>query len=323
MPLDRRSLLATMPGAGAAGLFAGGAAPSPPAHTAGAWSAVTYLPLIAQRQLVANRKAVAGKPYERFFDPAVIVPTVAARALQSGPLTADQVLPPSVAGINRLLDPRYTTPDHGYAVLEGSTVYVQSRNFLPGATAAMVAWWFTWHPIESERYMLWFPQAHIQNSVADPARLANTRRSYGERLYGNDNYVHELIGPVPVDIIIRFTDPVKLGLDGGALRRGGFTASASAVVGPRQAPEVINSLMLHLARDVPGGVELINRYWVGPHPDLLRFAGAEKAAGMYAKMGWNDQLAEAMGYEFSVHDMTEFNHLATILPPLFRAFGNG
>ena len=80
-------------------------------------------------------------------------------------------------------------------------------------------------------------------------------------------------------------------------------------------------MMIHIARDVEGGMELVSRYWIGAHPELQRFSGAEKAAGMMAKIGWNDQLAEMTAYELAVHDMIEFNHLAGLLPAVFAKFG--
>jgi len=284
-------------------------------------SVVTYLPVVAQRQFQENAKLLRGKPYESFFNPRLTVPTEDALALQIGPLDKADCLTPSIADLNRLLDPTYKTPKQGYAVLEGSTVYVQNRLLLPGASAKMFRWWFTWHPQEKERYMLWFPQAHMETSMQDPARLADRRLSYEDRLYGNPNRVKELVGPQTMDILIRFMDPAKLGFDMAAYKRAGFTANASGIVGPAQAPDVINSMMIHIARDVEGGAELVSRYWIGAHPELRRFNGAEKAAGMMAKVGWNDQIAEMTAYELAVHDMVEFSHLAGLLPALYARFG--
>jgi hypothetical protein len=323
----RRNLLKGIPAlaAGAAGATMIKASPTEAADAVPVLdnSAVTYLPVAAQKQLIANTQLLKGKSYETFFNPHLVVPTNDARALQIGPLDKADCLTPSVADLNRLLDPAYKTPKQGYAVLDGSTVYVQNSLFFPRATAEMFRWWFTWHPIEKERYMLWFPHAHIENSVKDPARLANKSLSYEDRLYDNPNYVKELVGPQAMELLIRFTDPAKLGFDAAAFKRAGFTANASGIVGPAQAPDVINSMMIHIARDVEGGMELVSRYWIGSHPEMRRFAGAEKAAAMMAHVGWNDQLAEMTAYELAVHDMIEFNHLAGILPALFAQFGEG
>jgi 2,4-diacetylphloroglucinol hydrolase len=328
---SRRNLIKAAPAAVATGLLmAGSTAVATPSVAAtkkqsqqpGDWSRLTYQSMPLQHQLAHNRVAMTGKPYASFFDVEMAVPTAAAESLLIGQLKKSDTLPPSVAGINQLLNPHYRTPDHGYAVLDGSTVYVQSRTFMPGVTTDMIKWWFTWHPGENERYMLWYPHAHIENSVVDQARLADKSLSYEKRLYGNPNRVKEFINSTePLEIIIHFTDPVELGLDAKALKQQGFTVSASAIVSPAQAPDVINSMMIHLGRNVDGGAEMVNRYWIGAHPDLLRFKGAEKAPGLMAHLGMNDQIAENSAYEFAVHDMIEFNHLAKILPSLYAQFG--
>jgi hypothetical protein len=320
--LARRSLLKSLPLLAAGAAMMGSTSESVAAETPENERApVTYLPVSAQKQFFSNKEAIKGKAYESFFNPKLEVPTADALALQLGPLDKADCLTPSVADLNRLIDPAYKSPKQGYAVLEGSTAYVQNRMVFPGATAEMLRWWFTWHPIERERYMLWFPQAHIENSVKDPARLANKNLSYEDRIYDNPNYVKELVGPAPMELLIRFTDPAKLGFDAGAFKRAGFTANASGIVGPAQATDVINSMMIHIGRDVDGGMELVSRYWIGAHPELRRFAGAEKAAGMMQKVGFNDQVAEMTAYELAVHDMIEFNHLASILPALYERFG--
>jgi 2,4-diacetylphloroglucinol hydrolase len=78
--------------------------------------------------------------------------------------------------------------------------------------------------------------------------------------------------------------------------------------------------MVHIARDTSAGMELFSRYWIGAHPDMARFANAEKAPAMLQHIGFNEQVAEMTAYEMSVHDMTEFNHLARILPGIHQAF---
>jgi hypothetical protein len=322
MDVARRSFLKGLPAAAAgAALMNTTSAFADETTKAPALSAVTYLPVAAQKQLVVNAADIKGKDYEKFFVPELEVPTEAARALQVGPLAKAECLTPSVQDINKLFDPSYKSPVQGYAVLDGSTCYVQNTLTLPGVTAEMFRWWFTWHPIERQRYALWFPQAHIANRVEDATRLANTSLSYEDRLYENPNFVTELVGPFPMDLLIRFTDPTKLGLDTAAMKRAGFTASASGTVGPQQVPEATNSLMLHLGRDVDGGMELVSRYWIGAHPELKRFKGGEMAAGVMKHAGFNDQIAEATAYELAVHDMIEFNHLGTFLPALFAEFG--
>ena len=282
---------------------------------------VTYLPVSMQKQFVANRHVVNRKPYERFFLPEIEVPAAGVRLLCAGPMPKEQTLTPSMADLARLLDHASDFPDHGYALLDGPTAYAQSRVVIPNVNTANFEWWFTWHPMEKERYMLWFPHAHVDNSVADPTRLANTSLSFGERLYNNPNAVDEYIGPTSLKIIIHFAPPTSLGLDEGALRRTRFTTSASGTICVADAPDTTFMFMLHLARDTPAGMELLSRYWIGAHPEFVRFPGGRDTAALLAKMGMDADAMERLAYEMAVHDMTEFAHLGRILPDVFASFG--
>ncbi len=282
---------------------------------------VTYVPVSMQKQLVVNRRSMAGKPYEPFFLPEITVPVAAAGMLRAGPMPREQTLTPSLADLGRLLDHAPDFPDNGYALLDGPTAYAQSRVVMPGVTTAHFEWWFTWHPLEKERYMLWFPQAHINNSVVDPSRLADTSLSFGERLYENPNAVDEYIGPTSLKIVIHFAPPESLGLDKAALRRAGFTTSASGTIRIADAPDTTFMLMLHLARDTPAGMELFSRYWIGAHPEFVRFPGGRDTPALLSRMGMTADAIERLAYEMAVHDMTEFAQLGRILPGLFTTFG--
>lgn len=282
---------------------------------------VTYVPVSMQKQLVANRRAIAGRPYERFFLPDIEVPVSAAKLLRSGPMPIEQTLTPSIADLGRLLERAAEFPDHGFALLDGPTAYAQSRVVMPGVTTAKFEWWFTWHPLEKERYMLWFPQAHVDNSVAEPSRLADTSLSFAERLYNNPNAVDEYIGPTSLKIVIHFAPPASLGLNEQALRRGGFTTSTSGTIRIADAPDTTFMLMLHLARDTPAGMELFSRYWIGAHPEFARFPGGSETPALLSRMGMNAETIERLAYEMAVHDMTEFAQLGRILPDVYATFG--
>lgn len=284
------------------------------------WSAPSYFAPVAQHQAEINRRRIGSKPYAGFFCLDMEIPTAAARALQRGAMNPADALMPSEADLNRLISPDYRTPDQGYAVLDGLTSYVQSRVVMPGVTAEAFRWWFTWHPLEHERYTLWFPHAHIANSVADPARLADGSLSYEERLYANPNRVRELVGPTELDITIRFMPPEELGFDPKRLAAGGFTASTSGLVGHGDHADTVMSMMVHLARDTHAGLELVSRYWIGGHPALRRFPGAEHTLDGLAAAGFTEPMVLGAAYELALHDALEFNHLAKILPALHARF---
>lgn len=79
--------------------------------------------------------------------------------------------------------------------------------------------------------------------------------------------------------------------------------------------------MLHLGRETPQGMELINRYWIGTHPSWQRFdkfPGTGKSAAR--AMPASSTALEELAYEMAVHDMTEFTTLGRFLPALWRKF---
>ena len=284
------------------------------------WSAASYFAPVAQLQAQINRERIAAKSYADFFCLDMEMPTSAARVLQRGAMDPADALTPSEADLNRLLSPDYTTPDQGYAMLDGLTSYVQSRVVMPGVTTEAFRWWFTWHPLEHERYTLWFPYAHIANSVTDPDRLADRTLSYEERLYRNPNRVRELVGPVELDITIRFLPPEELGFDPKRLAAAGFTASASGLVGHGEHADGVMSMMVHLARDTHAGLELVSRYWIGGHPALRRFPGSEHTLDGLVAAGFTEPMVLGAAYELALHDSLEFNHLAKVLPALYARF---
>ncbi len=94
-----------------------------------------------QKQLAANRRALDGKPYKRFFLPEIEVPVAAAKSLRAGPMPIEQTLIPSISDLGRLVEHASDFPDAGYALLDGPTAYAQSRVVMPGVTTAMFEWW--------------------------------------------------------------------------------------------------------------------------------------------------------------------------------------
>jgi 2,4-diacetylphloroglucinol hydrolase len=283
---------------------------------------ITYYPVALQEQFYQNEKSMAGKPYAKFFTHDLEVPVAWAEALQHGAMTREHVLTPSAEDMNKIIDPERRFPDAGYAVLDGPSAYSQSRIEMPGVTTDMFKWWFTWHPQEKERYMLWFPHAHIDNYCEDPKRLANPSLTYEQRLYNNPNHVDEYIGPSSTKIIIHFMEPTEFGIDGALLARGGFKASASGTIRLASDPDTTFMIVLHLARDTDRGLELYSRYWIGPNPRFGRFQGGANAPALFRRMGMSKETIRDLAYEMSVHDMTEFNQLARILPSLHKMFGH-
>ncbi|HDR9481987.1 TPA: hypothetical protein QDC20_003084 [Burkholderia aenigmatica] len=320
------ALLAGMAAANTLPSIASASASVAPGGTSADRTRITYFQVPMQKRWPINEKLVKDKPYAKYFTKDLVAPVDMVNALASGPLPPEHVLPPTVAGLAKMMQTFADAPVSGYAFIdEGPLAYAQSRHVFPGVTAKMFEWWFTWHPIESERYMLWFPHAHIHNSVVDPVRLANDKLTYSERLYGNPNHVTEYIGPLLLDSYINFDTPESFGVDPAALKANGFTFNASGIITPvtdRHSPLVF---MIHLGRDTPAGLEMINRYWIGSHASFGRFKkfpdGARLSQELVRKMKLDKVMLENLAYEMAVHDMTEFTCLGKFLPALYQEYG--
>lgn len=286
---------------------------------------ITYFQVPMQKRLRVNEKEIQGKPYSHFFNSRLDAPLEMVTSLEKGPLAKNHILPPTIEGLKVLLEDFDKYPPSGYGVVEdGPCAYAQSQHLFPGVTTDMFRWWFTWHPVESERYYLWFPHAHIHNSVADPKRLADSSLSYDKRLYGNPNHIIEYIGENYLDGIINFDAPESLGLDSELLRRNNFTFNASGIITPYDHPLTPLVMMIHLGRDTPAGMQMINRYWIGTHPSWNRFSnfpnGAKLSEEYITRAGMNAESLELFAYEMAVHDMTEFTSLGRFLPHIYKEF---
>ena len=72
---------------------------------------------------------------------------------------------------------------------------------MPGVSAAMVDWWFDWHPREALRYRIWHPAAHRDNSL-QPSPVARAQGPLGRgapsgrgRRPGRGPRAHRVHGP--------------------------------------------------------------------------------------------------------------------------------
>jgi hypothetical protein len=281
---------------------------------------VTYMAAPLQKQFFKNKEALLDKPYADVFTPDLAVPLERARILQRGPLAPELQMAPTAENINRYITDNSKFPDVGYALVDGSLAYVQSRMVMPNVTAEMMRWWFLWHPLEPQRYSLWFPHSHVDTRVIDPARLSDISLSFEERLYGNTNITTEYIGPAMFPIHIHFDDPVNLGLSKETIDQSNLTFSVSGTLCPALATDTTFGLMMHLGRDTEDGFEFFSQYWIGAHEEMNRFKGGKDGNALLKKMGLGGEQLEATAYELSVHDMTEYHHLAIILPELYKRF---
>jgi len=251
------------------------------------------------------------KPYAKYFHQSAAEPNPALMCiLNKGPMDPAKALMPQ--DINSLLEPGYHEVETGYCTLEDGAGYVAVNNSFPGVTLDMINWWFAWHGLEDMRYMLWFRKGHHGIDLSDEDRqiILDPSTPMEARFQGRTHYVIEDAGSGVEDIQISFLPPEAFGFDMEKFRSGRFTLVAgnglaqSRAGGPK-APAV----MMHLFREVPGGVESRTRFWMGYH-----FMGGKPVK--LIPDGIRIPVQAPMGLAF--HNVEEYSNLASILPGLYK-----
>jgi len=183
---------------------------------------------------------------------------------------------------------------------------------MPGVTAAMIDWWFAWHPMEDTRYKLWHPRAHLacrsERMNGDDEALSSR-----EKYLNNSHYVTEYVGAEKLDIVITFSDPSNV-LDVQRFKCADVGTAMCATVGMQHMPFDVTR-MIHLIRETENGVEMRSRFWMG----ALAFKGRE---GLVPGNQWlaRQFTRIELGRNLLVHCGMEMNHLAGFLPRLFELY---
>jgi hypothetical protein len=235
------------------------------------------------------------------------------RALRQGESNPDHVL--SRSDVNRLLDRGYLSLETGYANLPDGTAHVAVLTQFPEATGEMIDWWFGWHGIETERYKLWHPQAHLFSQMRyDRTRVSGS--THRQRYVGNTSYVDEYVGPRIFRLAITFHEPRDFGWDENSFKDAGVSTAICARVGFSDRPVDIGYL-IHLIRETTQGCEMRSRFWLGEAH--LRTLPEQNPIDRILERRSVRRLmmSERLCRDLLVHCAEEMNHLASFLPALF------
>jgi hypothetical protein len=254
-----------------------------------------------------------GKRYARYWNPEMRpVPEPVARALLHGPEAPELGFPLDEA--DRLLDPGYLPLENGYTRLPNGQVFVAVLTRMPRVDSAMIDWWFGWHYMESQRYKLWHPRAHLANGAErmigdDPSRTDR------EKYLHNPNYVSEYVGDQRLEITITFSDASEH-LDTSRFESARVGTAICGEVRMGRSPLAIGSL-IHLIRETDEGCEMRSRFWLG----RIALRGV-RGAGLLGRVLGSPFVARRatslqQGRDLVVHCAAEMNHLAGFLPDLY------
>lgn len=240
-------------------------------------------------------------------DPAVLA------AIEAGPIDPDRALPP--AAIDRLLDPAPLAAETGWCTLPDGVRFVAVRTAMPGVSAAMVDWWFDWHPRDPLRYRIWHPPAHSGNSLEAPA-VAGAKAHWGA--------VHhpvEDVGTGTVHARIAFRAPSELGFSSDALDDPAVATIVCGEVGDDRR-RARHSVMAHVFLAADDGVVLRSHFWLGAAiRPYLPLPLATPAAALLNRRRFRDlALPDGLAPALARHCAEEYANLAELLPELYASY---
>lgn len=260
-----------------------------------------------------------GKPYAKYWKPEMApVQDQVQRALVHGIEASELGLPFSEA--NRLLEAGYLPLENGFTRLENGQLFVSTLTKMPRVNGRMIDWWFGWHYMETQRYKLWHPRAHLLNR-ADKMIGDDPQISDREKYLNNPNYVSEYVGGERIDIVIAFSEPSEF-FDVSRFREANVSTAICGAVGYQGLPLGLG-VLIHLIRETADGCEMRSRFWLGnieirgvPGAGILnRLAGSKLVARRAVPL--------QLGREMVVHCAMEMNHLASFLPDLYSDYHPG
>jgi phloretin hydrolase len=221
--------------------------------------------------------------------------------------------------MNDLLNPGDLRVEIGWCNLPNGAGFIANRNVYKNVTAEMIDWWFAWHPLESLRYRIWYPPQHagIALSSESRKRILNPSIPIPEKNWGVTHHVTEDCNCGMENIDITFQSPGDFGFDLTRWREpyvstfvGGFGWSSPT----NKTDHVIKapSLMCHIFRRIPAGLEHRTRFWMGYHlsqgkPELVLPPGVSVPAIAVQGLAW--------------HNVREFSNLGFLLPQIYAEFG--
>ena len=157
----------------------------------------------------------------------------------------------------KLLAPEGLDFESGIERLDDGVFHVAVLTSLPGASAAMIAWWFGTYMQTSEHYRMWHPRDHVWMDWEN--------KSPGTHV-GAHHLVHEYIGSTLHKLRISFLDPVD-NIGPAAVEPGRLFVCAR--VGLLDRPITVGR-MVHAVYNTTWGCLLRSHFWLGHvESDLL------------------------------------------------------
>ena len=220
----------------------------------------------------------------------------------------------NAAELDRLLDPAPLPQENGWKRLDDGIRSVAVRTEMPGVSAEMIDWWFDWHPREAERYRLWHPAAHFDNSLEPPAHPG------AKAHWGAVHHPVEDVGTGTVHARIEFLAPSEFGFSGDALDDPAVGTIVCGLVGDDRK-RLRHTAMAHVFLAAGDGLVLRSRFWLGARirPYLPGPLGGLGEAALNRRAVRDLALPKEGAPALARHCSEEYANLARILPGLYAA----
>jgi hypothetical protein len=234
--------------------------------------------------------------------------------IERGPIDPDRALP--LASIDRLLDPAPMPVEIGWCFLPDRVGYVAMRTPMPDVSAAMVEWWFDWHPRDPDRYRAWHPSAHLDNSLEPPPTAA------AKAHWGAVHHPVEDVGTGLVHARIAFVRPTAIGFSTDALDEPAVGTIVCGYVGDDRR-RMRHSAMAHVFLRDGDGLVLRSHFWLGAalRPYLPAPLAGPLAAALNRRLVRRLALPDGLPRALATHCAEEYANLAGLLPELYGRFG--
>ena len=256
------------------------------------------------------------KAYAKFYrNPAP--PDPSHLAMMEAPCDPSKAIYPEQ--MNDLLNPGNLDIEIGWCNLPNGAGFVANRNVYRNVTAEMIDWWFAWHPLDGLRYRIWHPPQHagIALSPEDRGRILNSSLPIAQKNWGVTHHVTEDCNCGLENIDITFLSPREFGFDMARWREpyastfvGGFGWSSPA--NPKGHVIKAPSLMCHIFRKIPDGLEHRTRFWMG-------YRLSQGKPELVLPPGISVPVIAVQG--LARHNVQEFSNLGVLLPEIYAEFG--
>ncbi|HCM5830590.1 DAPG hydrolase family protein [Klebsiella pneumoniae] len=258
-----------------------------------------------------------GSPYAHFYYLQTPLPDSGHFKLMDEPSDANLAIEPHQ--LNDLLSKKLDGFETGWCILNNGSGYIANKMLYPDVTAEMIDWWFSWHPLDSLRYKIWYPSFHegVSVSESDRLRLGNSSLPVRERNWGVTHHVVENTSGEMENIRIQFMSPADFGFD---MSRWHDFGNASFFGGQGWTTPIDDNqdlafpaLMCHIFRDTQNGLEHTTRFWLGY---FLKNGEA------HLVLPPEISVPETVVQGLARHAVNEFTRLQYILPDLYKEFSN-